>query len=153
VVFIRELVKHWFVAKVARSIYNEPYVKANISELIETDESHRNIQYRFQCGGGSGIMSVRACSESSIPGENSAEHWFKEHQWGYGKTRRGKTIRYEVQHPFWACHEVLESAIDVDWGRIYGEQFSQMNRAKPLSVVLAQGSEIKVFGAERMTAI
>lgn len=148
VVFVRELVKHRVVAWIARRVYNEPYVRAQIEEQIESRDDSRTIEYRFKLGGASGEMKVHAYPQPMMPDENSTEHWFKEHQWGYGTARSGKRIRYEVQHPFWNCYPVRSSVINVDWGRIYGEDWAPMSGAEPLSVVLAEGSAIKVFGAQ-----
>lgn len=148
VVFVRELVKHRVVAGIARGIYNEPYVCARIGDRVEEIDAMRRVEYTFRYGGGDGTMRVEADSIPSIPIEESTEHWFKEHQWGYGVTRRGRSLRYEVQHPYWACYPVRSSVIDVDWGRIYGTEWASMQYATPLSVVLAEGSEIKVFGAQ-----
>lgn len=147
VVFVRELVKSRVVAQIARSLYNEPYVRARIQSEITEDQARR-VSYGFQLNGAEGTMRVESSAKTVMPGEDSIEHWFKEHQWGYGRTRRGKMLRYEVQHPYWACHEVHSYEIDVDWGRIYGEEWSHMRDAEPLSVVHAEGSAIKVFGAE-----
>lgn len=149
VVFVRELVKSRLVAQIARSVYNEPYIHAKIQSEIE-EKSTRSVRYAFQLSGGEGSMRVVSSPESQIPDEDSTEHWFKEHQWGYGATRKGRTLRYEVQHPHWACHHVESHDIDVDWGRIYGGEWVHMNDAEPLSVVHAVGSDIKVFGAEPM---
>ncbi len=149
VVFVRELVKSRVVAQIARTVYNEPYVHAKIQNEIE-EEATRSVRYAFQLNGGQGTMRVESSPESQIPDEDSTEHWFKEHQWGYGATRKGRTLRYEVQHPHWACHRVESHDIDVDWGWIYGDEWSSMSNAQPLSVVHAVGSDIKVFGAEPM---
>lgn len=149
VVFIRELVKHRFVAGVARVLYNEPYVRARIGDRITDVDGTRKVEYNFSYGGGDGTMRVESDSVPVVHVESSPEHWFKEHQWGYGVTRRGRLLRYEVQHPNWACYPVRFSEIEVDWGRIYGREWDSMSDAKPFSVVLAEGSEIKVFGAQR----
>lgn len=148
VVFVRELVTSGFVAAVARGVYNEPYSKARISERVERAGDAVRVGYEFAIDGGVGRMSVEADASPVVPPEDSAEHWFKEHQWGYGVTRRGKALRYEVRHPVWACHRVRSSAIDVDWGRVYGAEWAGMRSAEPLSVVLAVGSEIAVLGAQ-----
>lgn len=150
VVFVRELVTSGFVAAVARGVYNEPYSKARISERVEKGAESVRVGYEFAIDGGVGRMSVEADAAAAVPGEDSAEHWFKENQCGYGVTRRGKALRYEVRHPVWACHRVRSVAIDVDWGRVYGAEWAGMRSAEPLSVVLAVGSEIAVLGAEGM---
>ncbi|MFB3429735.1 MAG: YqjF family protein [Phycisphaerales bacterium] len=144
VVFVRELVRSRFVASVARGLYNEPYSKARISDRIEQRDGERLVEYQFKIGDAPGRMSVVADAEAVVSPETSPEHWFKEHQWGYGTTRGGKLLRYEVEHPVWACHRVHDWDVEVDWGRIYGEAWSEMNKARPLSVMLAQGSAISV---------
>lgn len=150
VVFVRELVTSGFVAAVARGVYNEPYSKARISERVERAGDAVRVGYEFAIDAGVGRMSVEADASPVVPPEDSAEHWFKEHQWGYGVTRRGKALRYEVRHPVWACHRVRSAVIDVDWGRVYGAEWAGMRSAEPLSVVLAAGSEVAVLGAEGM---
>lgn len=149
VVFVRELVKSRVVALIARTLYNEPYVRAKIQNEI-TETQVRRVRYGFQSNGGEGMMRVESSIDSLTPAEDSTEHCFKEHQWGYGSTRRGRTLRYEVQHPHWACHTIRAHEIDVDWGRIYGEEWAHMRDAEPLSVVHAAGSAIKVFGAKHL---
>lgn len=148
VVFVRELVKHRVVAGIARGIYNEPYVRAKIFDRWEEQDGTRRVEYSFRYGGGDGTMRVEADAAGEIPSDDSTEHWFKEHQWGYGITRSGRMLRYEVQHPHWACYPIRSSVINVDWGQIYGPEWAHMRDAKPTSVVLAAGSEIKVFGAQ-----
>ncbi len=150
VVFVRELVRSRLVAGMARLVYNEPYVRARIDQRIEDDGIHRRVEYGFTHGGGSGRMVVQAHATACVPHEDSSEHWFKEHQWGYGVTRGGRGIVYEVRHPHWGCHEVRSWSVDVDWGRIYGREWSHMREARPLSVILAEGSEIKVFAARAL---
>lgn len=144
VVFVRELVRSRFVASVARGLYNEPYSKARISDRIEQRDGERRVEYQFKIGEASGRMSVVADAHAVVPPETSPEHWFKEHQWGYGTTRGDKLLRYEVEHTVWACHRVHDWSVEVDWGRIYGEAWRAMNEARPLSVMLAQGSAISV---------
>ena len=63
------------------------------------------------------IHSLRAVGAKPAvrPTSDSVEHWFKEHSWGYGTSRRGKLIRYEVNHPEWDVYPVREFTHDVDW--------------------------------------
>lgn len=152
VVFVRELVRSRFVAAVAKRLYNEPYFKAAISEQIDEADGRRRVEYGFMFAGGTGRIAVEADAPASIPDTSSPAHWFKEHQWGYGITRRGRTLRYEVRHPVWACYAVRSSVIDVDWARVYGPEWAPMRDAEPVSVVLAAGSPIEVGIAERPAA-
>ncbi len=151
VVFVRELVRSRVVAGIAKQIYNEPYVKALIDEEITEDVESRRVGYRFKFNEGQGEMRVSSDRTAYLPDEESPEHWFKEHQWGYGRTRKGRTLRYEVRHPVWECHRIQSASIDVDWGRIYGEKWSHMCDAEPMSVIHARGSGIEVRSAEPIT--
>lgn len=151
VVFVRELVRSRVVAQIARRVYNEPYVRARIGSDIGEVGDERRVQYTFGLRGGVGRMRVGSDAESEIPAEGSAEHWFKEHQWGYGMSRSGRTLRYEVRHPWWACHRVREHEIDVDWGPIYGPRWAALRDAAPISVAHAAGSPVEVHGAQPLS--
>lgn len=151
-VFFRELVRSRRVAFVARSIYNEPYFRAHIGESIERADDALRVAYDFEIFGGRGRMSVQADPVSTTPDEDSPEHWFKKHQWGYGLTRRVQSLRYEVRHPVWACQRVRSATIEVDWARVYGPDRSVLAAAKPVSTLLAAGSPIEVRTAEPLDA-
>jgi len=77
--------------------------------------------------------------------EDSTEHFFKEHQWGYGRTRGGRLLRYQVRHPFWQTYSVLSYHIDLDWSSVYGPEWALLARMQPYSAVLAVGSPVQVF--------
>ena len=147
VVFIREIVRSPFIAAVARLLYNEPYVKGSITDSTTRNAASVDVSYSFACGAGRGEMSVEADPGTWQPGQHTPEHWFKEHKWGYGVGRSGRTFRYEVQHPMWACRKVRSHSIDVDWDGLYGERWRPLIERKPISVVLALGSPIKVMVA------
>tara|TARA_R110000782_G_scaffold103991_18_gene191634 strand:+ start:8792 stop:9532 length:741 start_codon:yes stop_codon:yes gene_type:complete len=147
VVFVRELVRSRAVASIARTLYNEPYVKAQISEWVVPTGDKLRVEYGFGFAAGVGRMAVEADAAAAVPPEDTAEHWFKEHQWGYGVTRRGRPLRYEVRHPVWACHRVRSAVIEVDWTKAYGPEWAPLAALQPISVVLAQGSTIGVLGA------
>jgi len=55
-----------------------------------------------------------------------------------------KTNEYEVTHPKWKQYLVTHSEINVDFGAVYGTDFEFINRMKPNSVMLIEGSEITV---------
>jgi len=84
------------------------------------------------------------------PGEDSDEHFFKEHQWGFGRDRRGRTLVYEVRHPLWDLYPVRSWSLDVDWASVYGPAWSCLSGVKPASVVLAAGSAVSVYPRGRL---
>ena len=145
VCFVREFVPQWTVATIARVIYNEPYRAARMSMDVKDQPDSLTATYSVHWGGRVHSLHVVGAKPAVRPASDSLEHWFKEHSWGFGTSRRGKLIRYEVNHPEWDVHPVREFAADVDWATLYGPQWVLMNGVPPASVVLAAGSEIAVY--------
>ena len=74
----------------------------------------------------------------------SEEEFITEHYWGYTRISATKTSEYEVQHPRWVVYPVKNYTIDVAFGHLYGKEFDFLKNEKPVSVFLAEGSEIAV---------
>ncbi len=145
VCFVREFVPQWLIATTARLLYNEPYRAARMTmNVMQTDE-HVTAAYSVKWSGKVHTLRAVGAKPAVRPGPESVEHFFKEHTWGFGTSRRGKLIRYEVNHPEWDIYPVSEFAADVDWGMLYGAEWSVMNGTQPGSVVLAAGSEVCVY--------
>jgi len=51
---------------------------------------------------------------------------------------------YEVRHPRWEQYRLKSYTIEVDFSLVYGERFSFLNSEDPVSVMLAEESEISV---------
>jgi uncharacterized protein YqjF (DUF2071 family) len=145
VMFIREFVPRRLVAFLARAIYGEPYLAAPMSSRVTEDERRIIVEHRLRFGGRENRVTVVGRKPGVMPDANSTEHFFKEHQWGFGSGRGGGCVRYEVAHPHWACYSVESFELDWDWGGVYGEEFAFLGEAAPCSVVLAAGSAIVVF--------
>jgi uncharacterized protein YqjF (DUF2071 family) len=145
VCFVREFVPSWLVATAARLIYNEPYRAARMSMHVKDEPERLTATYTVKWGGR--VHSLRAVGAKPAlrPPPDSTEHWFKEHSWGFGTSRRGKLIRYEVNHPEWDVYPVREFAADVDWAALYGPEWGAMQKADPASVVFAVGSAVSVY--------
>jgi len=55
-------------------------------------------------------------------------------------------MHYRVEHPVWKIYPLEERfQLKVDFGSIYGEQWSFLNLQIPYNVMVAEGSKIKVF--------
>ncbi len=144
VMFVRELVPSRLVAWIARAIYNEPYSATwmRSSKLVSDDTV--TITHDWKWRGESQRLVAVSDGEATMPADDSTEHFFKEHQWGFGVTRSGRALEYEVNHPHWKVHNIRDLELDVDFGSLYGEEFAALNDAEPYSVVHAVGSEISV---------
>jgi hypothetical protein len=75
---------------------------------------------------------------------NSEAEFITEHYFGYTKINENKTFEYEVKHPKWQQLKVINTKIDVDFKATYGKEFEFLENQKPVSVLLAIGSEISV---------
>ena len=164
VCFIREFVPQPFVAWCARAVYNEPYVAAKMSSSIRRIKGDTTlyikgrvpfiwrgggdvieVEHRMTFNGTGNHLRVTADAQTITPPPTSREHFFKEHSWGFGQSRSGRLIRYQVEHPEWAIHPVL--ALDLQWNfaAVYGEKWKFLADQQPVSTILAAGSAVKVF--------
>jgi hypothetical protein len=55
------------------------------------------------------------------------------------------TGEYQVEHPSWNVYPVNDYTVDCDFGKRYGPSFSILKDQQPVSVFLAEGSEINVY--------
>jgi hypothetical protein len=151
VVFIREFVPQRLVAWIARALYNEPYQTAPLEADIRDEPHSITAEYRLERAGRTHLLSVTGGKPAFRPDNNSTEHFFKEPgPWGFGTTRGGRAIRYEVRHPVWDVYPVQKFHIDLDWGSVYGKEWDLLAGATPCSTVFAVGSAIQVFPKGRI---
>lgn len=61
-----------------------------------------------------------------------------------------RTGEYEVQHPRWQTYEVTDYTISVNFELSYGPVFGFLNNLYPQSILLAEGSPIKVLQGSRI---
>jgi uncharacterized protein YqjF (DUF2071 family) len=143
--FIREFVPQRLVAWMARWLYNEPYLAAPLTGTRQEDGETITMDYRLRFAGREHRITVTGAKPAFRPAETSDEHFFKEHRWGFGTTRRGQALRYEVDHPTWDVYRVLSHQLDFDWKLVYGPEWEFLGQASPYSTVLAVGSPVRVF--------
>ena len=152
VMFIREFVPQRVVAWLARLLYNEPYHAAPLVSNVRDELDHVTIEHRLHFGGRTHLISATGKKPAYRPADGSLEHFFKEHHWGYGTSRAGRMIRYEVEHPVWSVYPVEAYEIDLDWEMVYGPEWGFLSRTPPVSTVLAVGSPVAVYPKGRLMA-
>jgi uncharacterized protein len=145
VCFVREYVPQRFVAGIARLIYNEPYVAAKMISRIEQTATSITTHHTLLLDGREQSLRLTGQLQTIRPEPDSVEHFFKEHEWGFGVTRSGRLIRYRIEHPIWDIHPVTSIELKWDWERVYGSTWSFLQDREPRSIVFAVGSAIKVF--------
>lgn len=144
VVFIKEIVPKFAIAYTARTIYREPYVTMPMKNEIMSAENNLHVGYYFQHKNFWNKISVNADPTPIAMTEGSIEEYITEHYWGYNRFSGSSTIEYEVEHPRWKVYPVKNYSIQVRYKELYGEKFAAVLQTLPLSVILAEGSEICV---------
>ncbi len=145
VMFVRELVPSLVIAWTAQALYNEPYVTASMKSQVVRDETALTVRHDWTYKGRSHAVEVVSSPELRDAEPDSLEHFFKEHEWGYGKARSGAALVYTVNHVRWPVHDVVRHTVDVDFARLYGQEFEPLNRAEPMSIMHAKGSAVEVY--------
>ena len=145
VVFVREIVPQWLVATIANVVYNEPYVAAPLRSAWQHTADTLTVEHQLRWQERLYRLSVAGSTRTIRPPADSAEHFFKEHEWGFGRMRSGKTISYQVIHPHWDVYPVQSWTLDLDWAAVYGPQWAFLAHEQPASIVFAVGSAVQVF--------
>ena len=145
VVFVREFVPQRTIAALARWTYNEPYAAVPMRSRVTTAGDAITVEHAVTLAGRERSIQVTADATPTVPADDSAEAFLIEHQWGFGTSRRGRLVRYQVVHEPWVVHRVRSLSLDWDWSAAYGPAFAALASAEPASVVLAAGSAVSVY--------
>lgn len=144
VVFIKEIVPKPALTFVANTVYNENYETLPMGHSWSLKDDNRIVEYRWKKFNRWNSITIKASIERFEIEPNSETEFITEHYWGFAKLNEQKTNEYEVTHPKWEVYRVNDYDIDVDFGKVYGEEFKFLNTRSPNSVMLAEGSEITV---------
>ena len=143
VVFIKEIVPKPLITLIANSLYKENYQTCKMSHLWNENNQYKAVRYNWRINNQWQSITVNCdCKAQEILSNTEAE-FITEHYYGYTKYKH-KTFEYEVKHPIWKQYSVLEYSIEVDFAQTYGKAFEFLNKTKPISVLLAKGSDISV---------
>ncbi|HTG57128.1 MAG TPA: DUF2071 domain-containing protein [Niabella sp.] len=144
VVFIKEIVPKTMIAWVANNVYGENYEALPMRHNWQLGADKQIVSYGWKKQQWH-EMIIRASSTPQDITTRSEAEFITEHYWGYTQTGLSKTGEYEVQHPRWQTYEVTDYTISVDFELSYGPVFRFLNNKRPQSVLLAEGSAIKVL--------
>ncbi len=144
VVFIKEIVPKPALTFVANTVYNENYETMPMEHAWTVEGNSLNVVYKWKKQGKWYSFSIKASADKYSIEANSETEFITEHYWGYAKVNATKSSEYEVTHPKWDVYKVKSHDINVDFGVVYGKEFEFLNATKPVSVMLAEGSEITV---------
>ncbi|WP_219224213.1 YqjF family protein [Pedobacter antarcticus] len=144
VVFIREIVPRFALSVVANTIYNENYVSMPMNHRWAEEEEEREVEYRWRVKKEWQSFSIKANKALSEIQADTEAAFITQHYWCYARYSDTKTNEYEVRHPKWAQYKVKDFSINVDFGISFGKEFAFLNGKEPVSVYLAEGSDISV---------
>lgn len=147
VVFIKEFVPRTLIALFARIIYNERYEGISMKDQMTVGETI-SLTHTIKRGGKEYSLNLKAENKPFMPPANSTEHFFKEHEWGFGTNKIGEPLFYKVEHPLWDVYPIKEFSHDFDFGKVYGPGWAFLNTLEPHNVTFASGSAVKVYSPE-----
>lgn len=150
VVFVKEIVPKPALTFVANTVYKENYETMPMAHSWSEKDGLRTVEYKWKKNGKWNSIKVEASIEPFKLEANSETEFITEHYWGYARVNDAKTNEYEVTHPRWEAYEVKNYEIDIDFGAVYGNEFSFLDIEEPASVMLAEGSEITVEGKTKI---
>lgn len=144
VVFIKEIVPRPSLTLVANLLYNENYETLKTRHSWIEGDDDLTVEYGWKKKGQ--WHTIKTVTDK-IPVDikpDSEEEFITEHFWGYTKITDSVTSEYEVAHPRWQIYPVRDYEVNVDFQTTYGSDFAFLQDAKPVSVYLAEGSDIIV---------
>ena len=150
VVFVKEIVPRFAIARVARALYNEPYVSLPMGHEIIEREASRSVRYAWRLRGAENFLRVDVAGKPALITDGSEEEFIAEHYWGYTRQRDGSTIEYQVEHPRWSIWSAKRAELRCDARELYGPEFETLLASQPSSAFLADGSAVVVHRAVRL---
>lgn len=151
VVFIREFVPKHCIALIAHRVYNEPYLAFPMeSQHTQAEDGSLALTHQIWKDKDELLLKARISGPEQVPGPDTAAHFFKEHELGFGRDKKGETLCYRVEHPLWATRDLQIEELALDFGKFYGPEWALLNGRTPEHALYCVGSPIKVFSAQRL---
>jgi uncharacterized protein len=148
VVFVKEVVPRYAVAKVARLVFHENYVALPMwHRIMEPVSEHGRVQaeYRWQHDGSWSTIRVECEGKPARAPEGSLEQFITEHYWGYTSRPDKACLEYEVAHDPWRIWKATSAAFEGSPGPLYGHALARSFERPPDSAFVAEGSSVTVY--------
>lgn len=144
VVFIREIVPKPAIAWVANTLYREQYRVRRMWHRWDEKPESLEVEYAWREAGQWQAFGVQTENRSQELIAGSEAEFITEHFWGYARWDARQSMEYQVEHPRWQLYPVQNWHCSVDFGGVYGTAFAGLKNAQPLSIFLAEGSDVVV---------
>ena len=144
VVFIKEIVYSPITAYFASNLFNEKYVSREMRHIYDPEIVSQILRYewkekkfnKFRVEGSLRVRPVEPESETEF---------FTERHYSYTKTpNRKKTAEMYLEHPRWEDSRIYSYRVNVNFKAAFGKRFEFLNTTEPKSVLLVEGSDIKL---------
>jgi uncharacterized protein YqjF (DUF2071 family) len=145
VVFIKEIVPKRAITFIANSLFKERYVTLPMKSFVHLSAEEQHIGYQWKFNDRWNRIEVKTGLKKFPLQTGSEEEFITEHFWGYSNMTPHMTGEYRVEHPSWNIFPVEQYTVDCDFDKLYGPSFSVLKEQAPVSVFLADGSDISVF--------
>jgi len=144
VVFLKEIVPRAMIALIANTFYKEKYIALPMKHDWKEFDDRREIEYKWKLAGEWNYIKANTDKQSVPLQSGSQEQFIADHYWGYTYMDDRCTGEYSVEHPSWNVYKVTSYQIDCNFEKLYGMDFKSLKDQTPISVFLADGSEIVV---------
>lgn len=147
VVFINETVPYKIVAQLANKLFKEHYIAIPTKHSIHIGK-YKQIQYDWKRKGIWNSIAVCSENEKYKIEPSTIEEFIFERYFGFTKINENTSQEYRINHPKWVTNKIHSVEINCDFEIMYGKPFAHLKDMTPDSVLLAEGSLVKV-GWER----
>ena len=152
VVFLKEIVPKYMISFVANTLYGENYATHAMKHSAKFSVQGFEVDYQWKVDESWNYLKAVAHKEPTDLTEGSEEEFITEHYWGYTFINESCSGTYQVVHPRWRVHKVIDHTILCDAEKLYGAAFAEALQQKPSSVFLAEGSPISVMKGTKIFA-
>jgi uncharacterized protein YqjF (DUF2071 family) len=152
VVFVREIVPRWAIAKVAQICFHERYIALPMRHKVvePTSEGGRiQAEYRWRYRQRWNALRAECAGRPAIPPAESREAFFTEHYWGYAADAAG-ALEYRVEHDRWRIWPATQASFEGDVAGLYGADLARCLTGAPDSALVAEGSAVTVHSGEKL---
>jgi uncharacterized protein len=151
VTFIKEIVPKPALTIIANTIYKEKYVTLPTKHNWIANPDEIRVSYEWKHKGEWDLLSLTAASALLPILPETEEEFITEHYWGYTQINNTRTSQYQVEHPKWQTYKVKNHQVKVRFDDLYGAEFRILKEMTPDSIMLAEGSLIKVRVADKIS--
>lgn len=127
----------------ARLVYKEDYSTLKMNYQQENNKDNFMLKYSVKNHTWHTI-EILADTAHTVPLTGSRDEFFNKHFWGYSKVNDYISTEYELVRNNWGVHAIQDCDIQVDIESLFGREFDFMNRLKPESITVSNGSLVEI---------